>query len=91
MVWSYVIEQSGQKKYGYLPVWGGDAAEGYSGHLKVEKARSILPTKQFLILEPTRGIEQYMIDDFLNQENLFTKSVEEKQFGLIKVQIREKI
>jgi hypothetical protein len=32
-----------------------------------------------------------MIDDFLNQENLFTKSVEEKQFGLIKVQIREKI
>lgn len=80
-----------QKKYGYLPVWGGDAAEGYSGHLKVEKARSILPTKQFLILEPTRGIEQYMIDDFLNQENLFTKSVEEKQFGLIKVQIREKI
>lgn len=91
MVWSYVIEQYGQKKYGYLPLWGGDAAGGYSGHLKIEKARSNLPEKQFLILEPTRGIEQYMIDDFLNQENIFTKSVEEKQFGLIKVQIREKI
>jgi hypothetical protein len=91
MVWSYVIEQYGKEKYGYLPVWGGDAAEGYYGNLTVEKARSNLPDKQYLILEPTRGIEQYMIDDFLIQENLFTKVIEEKQFGLINVQFRQKI
>jgi 4-amino-4-deoxy-L-arabinose transferase-like glycosyltransferase len=90
MVWSYVLEQYGGQKYGYLPVWGGDAAEGYYGHLTIEKARSTLPEKQYLILEPIRGIEQYMIDDFINQENIFTKVVEEKQFGLIKVQIRKK-
>jgi hypothetical protein len=82
--------QYGGQKYGYLPVWGGDAAEGYYGHLTIEKARSTLPEKQYLILEPIRGIEQYMIDDFINQENIFTKVVEEKQFGLIKVQIRKK-
>lgn len=91
MVWSYVIEQYGKKKYGYLPVWGGDAANGYSGHLVINKSRSSLPERQFLILEPTRGIEKYMIDDFLNNENIFTQIVEEKQFGLIKVQIRQKI
>jgi hypothetical protein len=91
MVWSYVFEEYGQKKYGYLPIWGGDAAAGYAGHLRVEKVRSNLPDKQYLIVEPPIGIEQYMVNDFVNQENLFTKVVDEKSFGLIKVQIRQKI
>ncbi len=91
MVWSYVFEQFGERKYGYLPVWGGDAAAGYYGNLKVEKARSELPNNQYLILEPTRGIEQYLIDDFMKNENLFTTSVQEVEFGLIKLQTRQKI
>ncbi len=90
MVWSYVFERYGEPKYGYLPIWGGDAALGYAGHLKIETARSRLPVRQYLIIEPTRGIEQYLVDDFINQENLFTNVVDEKEFGLIKVQIRER-
>ncbi len=91
IVWSYVLEQYGAKKYGYLPVWGGNAASGYAGHLEVETSRSELPSIQYLIMEPVRGIEQYMVDDFMNVENIFTQPVEEKEYGLIKVQKREKI
>lgn len=91
IVWSYVFEQYGAKKYGYLPVWGGNAASGYAGHLKVETSRSELPMTQYLIIEPIRGIEKYMVDDFMNVEDIFTRSNEEKQFGLIKVQKRQRI
>ena len=91
IVWSYVFEQYGAKKYGYLPVWGGNAASGYAGHLKVETSRSELPMTQYLIIEPIRGIEKYMVDDFMNAEDTSTRSNEEKQFGLTKVQKRQRI
>ncbi|OGM26534.1 hypothetical protein A2627_00715 [Candidatus Woesebacteria bacterium RIFCSPHIGHO2_01_FULL_39_28] len=89
--WSYLFEWYGQSQYHYLPVWGGTQALGYPGNLEVEKARSKLPQKIFLIIEPTRGIESYLIDKFFTEENYFTRITEERNFGGFKVQTREKI
>ena len=54
------------------------------------KERSALPKGQFLIIEPTVGIGQKQVEDFLKEENYFTKVVEEKAFGTIIVQKRER-
>lgn len=89
--WGYLFEWYGEKKYGNLPVYGGDAAEGYKGNLKVVKARSELPDSQFLIIEPTLGIRESFRDNFFREESYFTKILEEKKFGVITVQKRQKI
>lgn len=88
--WSYLFEWYGQREYHYLPVWGGDAASGYPGNLVVIKSRSDLPPQNFLILEPTRGIQPYLIEDFMKNENYFSKVDSQKQFGKIIVQKRFK-
>lgn len=87
--WSYLFSWYGQQRYGYKPVWGGDAAEGFPGSLIVNKSRSTLPELKFLIIEPTRGIAPWIIDDFMRQENYFTKVNIEKQIGGFIVQERK--
>ncbi len=89
--WSYLFEWYGQKTYHSLPVWGGEAAGGFAGNLKIVSARDKLPKKQFLIIEPMIGINQYDSDNFFRIEGYFTKVVEEQKFGTIIVQQREKI
>lgn len=88
--WSYLFEWYGKEKYNYLPTYGGDAAEGYKGNLKVVKARSELPDLQFLIIEPTLGIRESFRSNFFREESYFTKILEEKKFGSITVQKRQK-
>lgn len=89
--WDYLFNWYGNKKYGYLPVWGGDAAPGYQGKLEINTSRSKLPKKRFLIIEPSKNIPKYMIDSLIEQENYFSKVVEEKTYGNIIVQYREAI
>jgi hypothetical protein len=89
--WDYLFNWYGKDKYVYLPVWGGEAADGYPGNLQVITDRSKLPNKRFTIIEPTIGMGQRQIDDFFRVENYFTKVIEEKTFGTIIVQMREKI
>ena len=88
--WSYLFQWYGKGQYGYIPNFGGEAAEGYLGNFQVIKARSNLPTLQFLIIEPTLGIREAYRDNFFREESYFTKVTEEKKFGYLTVQKRQK-
>ena len=87
--WSYLFNLRTNR----LPVWGGKLASGYPGEkiFLVNSNRSSLPNLQFLIIEPTRGIDEKIINDFIREENYFSRVTEEKSFGRFVVQTRAKI
>lgn len=89
--WCYIFEWYGGPRYGYLPVWGADSAQGFACHLKIEAARSVLPSNRFLIIEPTVGMGEADKQRFLREESYFSKVVEEKRFGTISVEHRKQI
>lgn len=87
--WSYLFEWYGRSKYGYVPIWGGDAASGFPGGLKVETARSKLPTRRFLIIEPQEGIPLYLSDSFIKNEENYALTLEKKQLGTLQVWVQQ--
>ena len=89
--WSYIFEWYGKENYGYLPIWSVKPAEGFPGNLVYESSRSKLPDTQFVIIEPLNGIRDVDKAKFFAEESYFTRVVEEKEFGTITVQKREKI
>lgn len=83
--WSYLYDWYGRKKYGYTPIWGGNHANGYPTRLLVNNSRSTLPKIRFLIVEPTQGLQEVVINDFLREEGYFTTIVSTAFAGKLKV------
>lgn len=88
--WSYLFEYYGNKIYGYMPLWNGKAAEGYPGNLVIQEAQEGLPSKRYVIIEPLRGVPEYLMNDFMRTENYFTNIANEKRIGLFIIQSRKK-
>ena len=89
--WSYLFEWYGEENYDYLPIWSVKPAEGFPGNLAYESSRSKHPDTLFVIIEPQNGIREVDKNKFFAEESYFTKIVEEKEFGTITIQKREKI
>lgn len=88
--WSYLFEYYGNKIYGYMPLWNGKTAEGYPGNLAIQEAQEGLPSKRYVIIEPLRGVPEYLMNDFMRTENYFTNIINEKRIGLFIIQSRKK-
>ncbi|MBI2028384.1 MAG: hypothetical protein HYT07_02130 [Candidatus Levybacteria bacterium] len=83
--WAYLYETYGQKKYSYLPYYGGRAQRGYLGNLS---ERQFGTKYRYVIVEPTTGIPDYFIQQIISEENTVSDIIEEKKFGQFVVQKR---
>jgi len=87
--WSYLYNWYGQKKYGKLPEWHGRDQVGQLGNNLPSTSSS---TKlYFLIVEPTQGIPEVWITREKEGEDSKSKLIEDKSFGKIHVQKRERV
>lgn len=84
-VWAYLYEMYGQRKYGYLPYYGGKDQAGYLGNLP---EKSFGTNYRYVIIEPTTGIQNFFIRQMIAEENKSSDIVEEKKIGQFTVQKR---
>lgn len=87
--WSAVYNWYGIKTYEFLPFWHGKDQVGYWGDNLVKTPEDV--TNYYLIIEPHAGIPEIYIKYAIDDENAKSNLIEEKDFGGITVQKREKI
>lgn len=84
-LWAYLYRFYGEKKYGYVPYWGGQDQKGYLGDLP----QKTLPTKQrFVIIEPDVLTPNEWLIRFGQKEDLIADFIKEEKFGGFRVQER---
>lgn len=88
IVWTYLYKWYGIKTYGYVPNWHGKDQIGQLDSLE----RIEFPLENsYLILEPMAGIPTRYLEETIGEEDVDTVKIEEKSFGEIVVQKRNKI
>jgi len=88
LVWTYLYKWYGQPKYGYVPSWHGKDQIGLIDSLG--QTRDDTKT-YFLIIEPLAGIPPRYLDETVGEEDTKSRLLEDKAFGEIRVQYREKL
>lgn len=88
IVWTYLYKWHGQQKYGYLPYWHGRDQVGQLDSL-TQTDKDI--NQYYLILEPMGGIPMRYLDETINEEDGHSKLVNDKYFGELRIQKRERI
>jgi hypothetical protein len=85
IVWTYLYKWYGAPKYGYVPTWHGHGQEGQIDSLGITPKDE---KNYYLVIEPLAGIPPRYLDETVGQEDSYSKLIEEKNFGEIRVQKR---
>lgn len=88
IVWTYLYKWHGQTEFGYLPYWHG---RNQVGQLDTLSSTDKDIKQYYLILEPMGGIPMRYLDETISEEDGYSKLVDEKYFGELRIQKREKI
>ncbi len=87
IVWTYLFNWHGNNKYAYTPGWTGRGQEGQLITLPTDTQNKQI----YLILEPMAGIPARYLDETISQEDGKSRLIEEKSFGEIRIQKRERL
>ncbi len=84
--WSYLFNWYGKSKYGFVPYWHGHSQAGSLGDNLKTPPKDIERT--FMIIEPSQGLPQDIINQILEEEKGYSTFNHERKFGEITIQNR---
>jgi len=91
IVWAYLYNWHGNENYDYTPCYSGRDQVGELVVTALPKCETGLLDNHFTILEPMGGIPPKYLDEILDQENAISQLNNEKDYGELRLQVRNKI